>query len=337
MTLTRTQFFLIFFIIQTGTVFITFQARLIRVAEHNSWVVFLLAGVLHYVQLILFEKMYARFNTGPLLSWLYIGYWILITVTFITYIEYALSNWLFPKTPPIIVIGLMVGVSLYANLGRAATVINLPVLLVPLIPIFFLALCFAIPELVWTRLFPITFSDGKEWLKGIYISQTTFIGIEVFLFLRKYVKKDTQIKGIPLFVYQNIWFFAFFSTLLFVQLFFPISGAKIVSEPILYILKSQKVTFVERLDLFFLFIWMIWSVVTITLYSFISLHVMHERKKQNRKRNIVIYHVVLCILPLFLLTKERIEWIRGFIIYVHLVFAIVLPFLVVLFSRRRSS
>ena len=38
-----------------------------------------------------------------------------------------------------------------------------------------------------------------------------------------------------------------------------------IPEPLLYILKSQEVTFVERLDLFFLYIWMIWSIITVAI------------------------------------------------------------------------
>ncbi|MFS0576371.1 GerAB/ArcD/ProY family transporter [Sporosarcina sp. 179-K 3D1 HS] len=337
-TLTRTQFFLILFIIQTGTVYIAFQTRLIRAAETNAWVVFLVAGAIHYLQLVLYEKVYERINPGPFISWLYIGYWFVIVVTFLAYIDYALAVWIFPDTPQIIIIGVMVGVSLYANLSRAATAINLPVLLVPLIPLLILALLFAIPDLEWTRLFPITFSDEKDWFKGLFAAQTTFIGVEIYLFLRKYVKKDSAIKGIPLFIYQNIWLFIFLTGLLFVQMFFPVRDAKIIEEPIIYILKSQKVTFVERLDLFFLFVWMTWSIVTITLYSFISIHVhqLHAKKK-NSKRSTIIYHVLICLVPLFFLTKERVDFIRSAIIYFHLFFSIVLPVVVVLMNRRKAS
>lgn len=194
-TITRTQFFLILFTIQSGTVYITFQRPLIETAESNAWVVFLFAGVLHYLQLVLYEKVYDRFNPGPFIFWLYRGYWFLVVVTFIAFIEYTLAIWIFPNTPQIVIVGVLVGVSLYANVSRAATAINLPVLLIPMILLFILALLFAIPDLVWTRLFPITFSDKSAWFKGLFISQSTFIGIEVYLFLRKYVKKKTLSKG----------------------------------------------------------------------------------------------------------------------------------------------
>ncbi len=40
-------------------------------------------------------------------------------------------------------------------------------------------------------------------------------------------------------------------SVLFTQLFFTIDEVKLVPEPIIYILKSQEVTFVKRLDIFF--------------------------------------------------------------------------------------
>ncbi|BAQ11008.1 spore germination protein [Bacillus sp. OxB-1] len=260
-----------------------------------------------------------------------------MVVTFIAFIEYTLAIWIFPNTPQIVIVGVLVGVSLYANVSRAATAINLPVLLIPMIPLFMLALLLVIPDLVWTRLFPITFSDKTAWFKGIFISQSTFIGVEVYLFLRKYVKKDNSIKGVPLFIYQNIWLFFFLTLLLFVQMFFPVNIAKNIGEPIIYILKSQQVTFVERLDLFFLFIWMTWSIVTITLYSFISLYELRGHAKKSYKRNAIIYHVLITLVPLLFLTKERVEFIRSTLVYFHLFFSILLPVFVVLMDRRKPS
>ena len=105
-------------------------------------------------------------------------------------------------------------------------------------------------------------------MKGLLKAQVAFIGIELYLFFRKHVDIKEKIKGFPLFVYQTVWFSFFFFSVLITILYFTLTGLKLIPEPLLYILKSQEVTFVERLDLFFLYIWMIWTVITVTLVSF---------------------------------------------------------------------
>lgn len=207
--LSRIQFFLFLFVIQTGTVFLSFQTPFINVTGRDAWIIFIGVGIFHYVLLLLYERNYKFFKPGPIVSWLYKGYWLLIIVSFIAYIDYTLAVWAFPETPQFVVISIMVGVSLYANLSRSETVINLTVILVPLIPIFYFVLLLAWPEFVWTNLFPVAKIDGSDLLKGILASQFTFIGIELFLFFRKHVDSTQKIKGLPLFIYQMLWMFFF--------------------------------------------------------------------------------------------------------------------------------
>lgn len=148
---------------------------------------------------------------GPFVGWLYKGYWLFVTVIYIAYVDYTLAVWGFPETPQFIVIAILVSVSLYANLSRAETIINLSVILIPLILLFFVFLQFAWKDLVWTNLFPIGESTGAEWVKGLLKAQMAFIGIELYLFFRKHVDMKQKIKGFPLFVYQLMWLIFFFS------------------------------------------------------------------------------------------------------------------------------
>lgn len=335
--LSRNQFFLFLFIAQTGTVSLSFQTPFINATGHDAWLVFVGVGIFHYVLLLAYEKNYEYFKPGPIVSWLYIGYWILILVSFISYIDYTLAVWAFPDTPQIIVISIMVGVSLYANLSRAETVINLSVILVPLILLFYVILLLAWPNYVWTNLFPIGTLDRSELMKGLLTSQFTFIGIELFLFFRKYVDQQQKIKGLPLFIYQSIWMFFFFSSVLFTLAYYPLVELERIPEPIMYILKTQSVSFVERLDLFFIYFWMMWSIITIALFAFSAIYVHQLHAKGHRKRNTIILHILLMLFPLLLLSKERVDMIQGSLIYFHLFFILVVPTVVILLNRRKKK
>ena len=135
--------------------------------------------------LLLFEKNYKYFTIGPFVGWLYKVYWLFVIIVYLAYVDYTLAVWGFPETPQFIVIGVLVGVSLYANLSRAETVINLSVILIPLILLFIVFLQFAWKDLVWSNLFPIGESTGAEWAKGLIKAQTAFIGIGILFVFQK--------------------------------------------------------------------------------------------------------------------------------------------------------
>ncbi|NYF24722.1 GerAB/ArcD/ProY family transporter [Sporosarcina sp. JAI121] len=335
--LSRIQFFLLLFIMQSGSSFFSFPSPFITATGRDAWLIFLVAGVLHYLLLLFYERYYQRFTIGPFVGWLYKGYWLFIAVTYLAYIDYTLAVWGFPKTPQFIVLAALVSVSLYANLSRAETIINLSVILIPLIFIFVIFLQFAWDDLTWTNIFPIGESTEKEWLIGLLKAQVAFIGIELYLFFRKHVDVKEEIKGFPLFVYQMLWFSFFFFSVLITLLYFTLAGIQAIPEPLLYILKSQELTFVERIDLFFLYIWMIWSIVTVTILSFSALYVHRLHANEHQKRDTIIWHVLLVFLPLFFLSKKYIEILNDVVIYVHLLFSVLIPFIVIIGSRRKKK
>lgn len=287
--------------------------------------------------LLLYEKNYPYFIIGRFVGWLYKGYWLFVSIVYLAYVDYTLAVWGFPETPQIIVIGVLVSVSLYANLSRAETVINLSVILIPLILLFLVFLQFAWKDLVWTNLFPIGESTGAEWVKGFLKAQTAFIGIEMYLFFRKYIDSKQKIKGRPLFIYQLVWLIFFWFSVVLAQLYFTLPGLKRIPEPLLFLLKAQEVTFAERLDLFFLYIWTVWTIVTVTLFSFAALYVHRIHANEHHKRDTIIWHVLLVLLPLLFLSKAAIEKLNDVIIYVYLAFGILIPFIVIIANRRKRK
>ena len=81
--LSRLQFFLLLFITQTGSSFFSFPAPFINVVGRDAWLVFLVAGVLHYLLLLYYERNYMYFNFGPFVGWLYKGYWLFVAVVYL--------------------------------------------------------------------------------------------------------------------------------------------------------------------------------------------------------------------------------------------------------------
>lgn len=207
-SLSKAQFFLLLFIIQTGVVYIAFQTPLIIGSQTSAWLIFMVASVIHYGLLLFFERNYQYFYLNVFFRWIYQIYWLLLTAILIAYMGYVLASWVLPQTPEWIVVVIIVGLSLYANVSRPETVINISVMLLPIILLFVIFLMLAIPDLTWSNLFPVEWNN-KQIIAGMIHSTYAYFGIEMYLIYRPYVQKELQVKGRPLFIYQLVIFIFF--------------------------------------------------------------------------------------------------------------------------------
>ena len=169
-------------------------------------------------------------------------------------------------------------------------------------------------------------------------AQIAFIGVELYLFYRGYVNVKEKIKGFPLFLYQIFGYrSSFFPSFLHFS-YFTLTGLQSIPEPLLYILKSQEVTFVERLDLFFLYIWMIWSIITVTIFSFSALFVHRLHTKAAYVKGIQLFGMYYLLLFLYSFYQNiEYEILNDVIIYLHLIFSIIIPTIVIIANRRKRK
>ncbi|MBG9691244.1 GerAB/ArcD/ProY family transporter [Lysinibacillus sp. fkY74-1] len=336
-SLTKAQFFLLLFIFQTGIVYIAFQTPLISSSKNSSWLIFIVASMIHYGLLLFFERYHSYFYLNVFFRWVYQIYWLLLTAVFIAYMSYVLASWVLPQTPEWIVVVIIVVLSLYANLSRPETVINIGVMLIPIIFLFITFLMLAIPDLTWSNLFPIEWKHTKQIGAGLIHSIYAYFGIEMYLIYRPFLQKDLQVKGKPLLMYQLVIFVFYFISVLFTQMFFSIEEINLIPEPIMYILKSQEVTFVKRLDIFFVYIWLSWSIVTVMIFG-LSFRMLHfVKKKQHPNSRIIVYHIFLAILPLFVIHFRSIELIKNSLHYVFIFFTFLLPIVIIGWNKWRGK
>ncbi|KOO48819.1 GerAB/ArcD/ProY family transporter [Viridibacillus arvi] len=335
--LSRVQFFLLLFIVETGVSYISFQTELINSGGRDSWLIFIVFTLFHFVQLLFYEKFYEKLKLNAFFALLYKLWWIILCISYLAYIDYTLAVWGFPSTPTYLVICLIVSVSLYANLSQPETAVNLGVILLPLIVIFLIFIFMSTGNLVWTNVFPIGTSSGEQWLLGFQKSQTAYMGVELYFIFRVFVKKGQIIKWKPLVLYQLIIGTFSIASVVGAQLYFSLEELRIIPEPIMYILKSEEVTFVKRLDIFFIYIWLTWSIINVTLLG-LSIRVVHfSKKRKHPQLQIVLLHLAFVILPLLFLRVNFIEKIRDNLHYGYIPFAIVFPIIIVFMNRRRKQ
>ena len=134
-----------------------------------------------------------------------------------------------------------------------------------------------------------------------------------------------------------MWYVLFFHPILFTIFYFTSQG--IGNNPrtaSMYILKSQEVTFVERLDLFFLYIWMIWSIITIALFSFSALYV-HRLHAKGIRKGIQLFCISYSFYYPFSCIKKHIEIFNDLSFICILFFIIVIPTIVIITNRRKKK
>lgn len=336
-SLSKSQFFIILFIVQTGSISIAFQTPIIKAAEQDAWIVFIVALLIQFILLVLYERYYKHFVLNRFLKWVYSIYIMLILVIFVANIEKSLSVWVFQNTPPYVIVAIIVATSLYANLSKPESVVNLGVLLVPLLPLIFMFLFLATPDLIWTNLFPMGNISMKEWVNGLREANLAFVGTEMYLIYRGYLLNTEKIFMKTIGKYILFIGSCYLITVLFTIMFFSLAEIAIVPEPIVYILKSQEVQFIERLDLFFIIIWMTWSVVTVIYLVFTVLLLFNMKRTKKGIRSVVGIHLLLFIIPLVIIWKDLFKIGYEILMYGYFIFAFIVPFFVIIINAWRSK
>ncbi|KZE40217.1 hypothetical protein AV656_02810 [Bhargavaea cecembensis] len=337
--ITSLQLFLMLFVAMTGTVFTSFQSQLVIAAGRDAWWLFLMQGLLIFPHLWLFNRYYQDFKWKGLIAFLYGIYWFFVMASFLGYIGYTLNVWAYPKTPTFVIMLLVVIVLFYLMMSRSETMVNIGVILIPMIILFMVFVYLGLKEAVWTNLFPLGETKFSDLQKGSLKAQMPFIGIELFLLLRTFVPGKVNSRKVM--IYGGVWLLFFLQMLVMPLLFFSVEEFRLIPEPIMYMLKSQDVSFMERLDLLFIYIWLAWSFIAMGIYAFSILHLLPQKIRIRRSRNAALFCILLLAVGTQLDSKEAVRMSGQFLQYAHLVFAIALPFLVIsgnrIFGKRRGE
>ena len=334
--LTRVQLFLLMFVMQTGFVYTSFQNLLIDAGKRDATIQFIIIAIVFFLQLLFFERMYKYFILNRFTKILYLLYWYFYMIVFVIYITYVLTTWVFPNTPNVVLIAIFLFVCFYASVSRPETAVNIGVVLLPMLVLFILFMMRAIPNLHMTNLLPL-FQESKEsWMMGMIYATYAFGGAEVFVMLRKYVLKSEKINNKVLAVYSILLTGFYLFSILFTLMFFSLEEIQLIPEPILYILHSQEVTFVKRLDLFFIYIWLSWSLVAIVNYVLMMRLVYFEKKRKAPKLQQFILFTSIGVISVFLIRFSVLDFLKHYVVYANILFTFILPILIILVNKMRG-
>lgn len=334
--LTKVQLFLLMFVMQTGFVYTSVQNLIIEHGQRDATIQFIIVAVIFFLQLLFFERTHKYFVLNGFTKAIYLIYWFLYIIGFVIYITYVLTTWVFPNTPTIVLIAIFLSVCFYASVSRPETAVNIGVVLIPMFFLFLLFMFLTIPNLNATNLLPLFYERSDTWFKGFIYCVYAFGGAEMYVILRKYLIKNDKMtkKALTLYFILLTGFYLF--SLAFTLMYFSLDEIKIVPEPILYILHSVEVTFVKRLDLFFVYIWLSWSLVTIVNYVLVIRLVYFEKKRKAPKLQLFIFFAIVAVIADLLIRFSVLDFLKHNLVYLMIVFTFLLPTMIILVNKMRG-
>lgn len=333
-SITKLQLFMFLFVLQSGTTFINLQFRVINAGNQHAWWIFLGVCALHLLLFFIYIKVRPYFHPNRFEKGLFQLYWTFLIVVFLAKVVFISQLWVFQETPEWIILASIALVFIYALSTRSSVVLNLPVLLGPFFLLLIGTLFLSWSELVWLNLFPITGVDMKELSTGSFQSLSAFSGMEAFLFLQPNLERHMRIKFKETAIFVGIYSAFLTLSILFTLLFFTLEEIKVVPFALMYLLKSQEVTFIERIDLIFIYLWISWSIVAIILYGFLICRT--GTTKIPSVKSLMGPTLIVCIFTSFFISRFDVRKLHDIMLYCSLLFSFILPLLIVLRGRWRQ-
>ncbi|MFC4354668.1 GerAB/ArcD/ProY family transporter [Chryseomicrobium palamuruense] len=321
--ITKVQLFMFLFVLQSGTTFINLQYRVVNAGNQHGWLIFLGVTAIHLLILIAYIKIEKWFKPNRFEVAIFKLYWLFLLFVFLSKVVFVSQLWVFQETPSWVIL-LMIGiVFVYALTAQAAVPLNLPILLAPFFVILIGTLFLSWKELNWLNLLPLSGLTGKETFDAGFQSLSAFNGMEALLFLQPFLNQTNKIRVREVVIFKVIFGLFLTMTIVFTLLLFSLQEIKVVPFALMYLLKSQEVTFIERLDLIFMCLWISWSIVSIILYGFLIFRTTSVKIPTIRGLSLKI--IPIFILASFFLNRFDITELHNGMLFLSLVFTVVFP------------
>lgn len=308
--ITSSQAIVFILSIQIGIGILQIPKGVSKFAGHDSWISYLIAGILVFLAELLMIVLLKRFNglsilevnkklfgryIGFILNLLLIIYLLLSAAINMTIYTMIVAAWFFKTTSLWLLTLLLISPCVYAVYKGIKVVcrVNAIIYYIIIMAVFILSVNFIYFRP--TQLLPIGDSGIYSILSGIPDTSFSFFGFETLLFIYPFIKnRQDAIKSMA--IASTI------STLLFVFaaiMCFGVFGDKMVESrtlPFAGLSRIAKFPILERVDLYFLATWIPGLVICVNTYYFLTYHSI--KKVFNIKRNAPLYIVVTIMIAI---------------------------------------
>ncbi|EDW5948285.1 MULTISPECIES: GerAB/ArcD/ProY family transporter [Lysinibacillus] len=301
---------LTFFIIQTqiGVGILGLPSNVFSTSKQDSWMSILFSGIVIQVIILMMWGIGRRFPSmslfhystqligkvaGTSINIIYIIYGVMVASLVLMYSSAIIKMWVLPLTPKWIVIALLTLTAVYIGKETVLEISSFFVvvsgLIVLLIIISFIVM-FTYP-VDWRFLFPIGHSGIGNILRGAKEAYFSMLGFELILILYPYFQHIGEKKVLFSVSIANLFVTLLYTFLMVVTMVtFSPDELLTIPQPVLYFVKSLYLQIVERIDLFFISLWIINVITTLTSYLFLATEgcLITFSKYKNKGRTIYI-------------------------------------------------
>lgn len=347
---------LMFFIIQAqiGVGLLSLPYVVHLHAKSDGWISVLIAGMGVFVFMFIMWSLGKRFPNdtiyeysnkivgkylGTFISFLYVLNFFIVSTFVVTITVNVLKKWILTFTPPFVIILCIVGTGVYLGrenlkvIGRFFTFVSILILF-----LVFLELL-SYKDTNYKYLFPIGQSGFKNIIIGSHDSLTAMLGFEALLVVFPFVKGNHKdiLKCSTIAVTFVTVLYTFF--LITTYIVFSPEEIKIVSEPILYMLKALSYEVVERLDLIFLSIWVVPIITSFVTYLHIaSVGASKMFKQPNHKKTTLLFGILITIISIIIPQEDQfIDKFNLLVSYSSYFFIAFIPFTLLIVSIIRKK
>lgn len=339
------------FVLQTqiGIGILSLPYAVFKVAGSDGWMSVLIGGLFVQVMIVVIWVLCNRFPgstlfefipkilgglVGTILSLAYIFYFIAMGSLILILYGHIVKLWTFPNTPSWIIFASIVFSAIYLVKENLRIIARYHMLVsFSFIILIFLSLgIFRYLNVLY--IMPLGGSGVLSIIKGSKEALLSTLGFELLLLLYPLTqgKNIQRVKAVSLANLGVTIFYTFITITTF--MFFSPEEMKIVPEPVLYVLKALEFTVLERLDLFFLSVWILAVTTSFMSYLYIASYGITKilRMKHHKKVVPVVGAICFCIALIPGDNLLIIETWSKIIINSGLIFSVLIPILLLLLA-----
>ncbi|WP_019419935.1 GerAB/ArcD/ProY family transporter [Paenibacillus sp. OSY-SE] len=341
---------------QIGVGILSLPYNVAKYADHDSWISTLIAGVLmigvilimwmlcnQYPCLVMydiFKKTSGEF-LGKTLIVCYAVYFMLQGSYILARYGHIVGSWVLERTPHWIIISLMVAVSAYIVKDTLQSLARFYVLVTPLLIILLFLSTYSLKDANFLYILPIGSAGALNIFKGSKEAIFSMLGFDFIFFIFPFVNGSSKQK-LKAVIMAHIFVTLFYTYLVFISLVYFMSPADInlTPEPFIYMIKAYSFHVIERMDLFFISIWII-SVATSFMYLLLlSSKGLANLFRLEHTRFLPLICVITLIVSIWFMHIDKLNVINKYLTACHYVFQLFIPALLLAVSfitKRRAS
>ncbi|GGE04380.1 germination protein [Marinithermofilum abyssi] len=338
------------FIIQTqiGVGILSLPSKVHMIAKGGGWISVLISGIVVQVLIFIMWALMKRFPNstvyeissqifgnflGKVVNFAYTGYFITVGVFVMVSFSDVLNRWMLPKTPRWAVLVLMVVAGIYLARGNIRMMARYYVLTSFLILLLILLVTYGFVDVDFTLMFPIQEAGWGNIVKASKDTFTAMYGFEMLLLIYPFVEGKSRGKLKAAF-FANLFVTLSYTFTVFICLIaFNPEQLRLISEPVLYLIRRYQLYMVHRPDLIFINIWATTIIVTAASYYYAAATGLASLFGSRNHSKWVPYAVLCCfVVSLIPQTSSGMVKLSKFVDIAAYVFLHGLPLMLLVLS-----